>query len=199
MENLDYLSKNAKRDYHLVQKAIDGQQRAFAEILNTYEKSIYFMIKKTMKGLADFEDLTIETFRKAFKNSASYKYTFSTCLYRIATNNTIDFSRKKRAETVSIDQGFENDDGSNYFFEIDSGQDNPEQEEIKRVNYALVKESVKAIKPRYRVLIELRFFKDYSYEEITKELNLPLGTVKAQLYRAKHLLGVILGPLKDCI
>ena len=116
---------------------------------------------------------------------ASYKheYAFSTWLYRSTTNNTIDFLRKKRAETVSIDQGFEND----------------EQEEIKRVNYALVKESVKAIKPRYRVLIELRFFKDYSYEEITGELNLPLGTVKAQLYRAKHLLGVTLGPLKDRI
>lgn len=185
MENLDYLSKNAKRDYHLVQKAIDGQQRAFAEILNTYEKSIYFMIKKAMKGLDDFEDLTIETFRKAFQNLASYKheYAFCTWLYRIATYNTIHFLRKKRAETVSIDQGFEND----------------EQEEIKRVNYALVKESVKAIKPRYHVLIELRFFKDYLYEEITEELNLLLGTVNAQLYRAKHLLDVTLGPLKDRI
>src|SRR4030043_1190017 len=109
MEVNTNLSEKAQRDYLLVQKANNGDQKAYAELMERYRDAIYYMLLKMVNNASDAEDLTIEAFGKAFKNIQQYtpNYAFSTWLFKIATNNCIDFIRKKKASHVSLDH---NDD-----------------------------------------------------------------------------------------
>jgi len=185
------LSDKALKDYRLVRKAIDeGDQKAYAELMSRYKDSIYFMLLKMVNNRDDADDLTIEAFGKAFKNIHQYTpdYAFSTWLFKIATNNCIDFIRKKKKQTLSIDKGFETDDGGEMSIEIKSNQPDPEEHMMKKQKVVMMRDVVEKLKPRYRLLVELRYFKERSYEEIADELNLPLGTVKAQLFRAREFL-----------
>lgn len=196
MELGQNLSDKAKYDLTLVEQAINGDQKAYAILLERYRDAIYFMLLKMVNNRSDAEDLTIEAFGKAFKSINQYtpNFAFSTWLFKIATNNCIDFIRKRRANIVSIDQPTEDIEGvaSIPATNLQSGSLDPEESLIKVQNIQLVKEVVSKLKPRYRKLIELRYFKEYSYEEISDELELPLGTVKAQLFRARELLFNIL-------
>ncbi|HRS18637.1 MAG TPA: sigma-70 family RNA polymerase sigma factor [Bacteroidales bacterium] len=189
MEINENFSSKAKQDIVLVEQALQGSQKAYAELLDRYRDTIYFMLLKMVKNKNDAEDLTIEAFGKAFKNLEQYTsdFAFSTWLFRIASNNCIDFLRKRKAVTISIDDNYEKDDYE-YSFNIESSELNPEENFIKSQNSVQLAEIVKTLKPRYRELIELRYFKEYAYEEIAQQMNLPLGTVKAQLFRARELL-----------
>jgi RNA polymerase sigma-70 factor (ECF subfamily) len=144
----------------------------------------------------DADDLTIEAFGKAFKKLHQYtpNYAFSTWLFKIASNNCIDFIRKKkkRQGTFSIDKGYENSEGSEIGIDLKSDVLNPEEVYIREQKIKLMQDVVKKLKPRYRRLVELRYFKEFSYDEIAQELELPLGTVKAQLFRAREFLFNIL-------
>ena len=186
------LSEKAQQDFKLVLKAIDGDQKAYADLLGRYRDAIYFMLLKMVNNAVDAEDLTIEAFGKAFKSIHQYapNYAFSTWLFKIATNNAIDFIRKRRANTVSIDQSHD-EDGSIHV-SIQDNEPDPEESIINQQKVKMMRSIVSKLKPRYRRLIELRYFSEYSYEEISEELNLPIGTVKAQLFRARELLFNIL-------
>ena len=192
MEVSPNLSEKAQHDFLLVQKARSGDQKAYAELLGRYRDAIYFMLLKMVNNPSDAEDLTIEAFGKAFKNIGQYtpNFAFSTWLFKIATNNCIDFIRKKRAATISLDQS--NDDPETATVTIQSDTLDPEAHMINSQKVKLLREVVNKLKPRYRTLVELRYFKEYSYEEISQELELPIGTVKAQLFRARELLFNIL-------
>jgi RNA polymerase sigma factor (sigma-70 family) len=185
------LSDKAQKDYNLVRNAIDnGDQKAYAELMSRYKDSIYFMLLKMVNNRDDADDLTIEAFGKAFKNIRQYTpdYAFSTWLFKIATNNCIDFIRKKRKKTFSIDKGIETDDGGELNIDIKSTQPDPEENMMKKQKVIMMRDVVERLKPRYKKLVELRYFQERSYEEIAEELNLPLGTVKAQLFRAREFL-----------
>jgi RNA polymerase sigma factor (sigma-70 family) len=188
MEMNDGLSEKAKNDLVLVDLARAGNEKAFASLLNRYRDSIYFMLLKMVNNTSDAEDLTIEAFGKAFRNLELFTpdYAFSTWLFKIATNNCIDFIRKKQVTPTPIDQLQE--DMENLTVNIQSDLPDPEESLINDQKIAVLRDIVNQLKPRYRKLIELRYYKEYSYEEIASELNLPIGTVKAQLYRAKSLL-----------
>ena len=192
MEINTNLSLKAQQDVELVLKAKKGDQLAYAELLGRYRDAIYFMLLKMVNNPSDAEDLTIEAFGKAFKNISQYtpNFAFSTWLFKIATNNCIDFIRKKRAATISLDQGSDNPDSTPVTIQSDTPD--PEASLINDQKIKLLREVVSKLKPRYRRLVELRYFKEYSYEEISEELELPLGTVKAQLFRARELLYNIL-------
>lgn len=188
---LDNLSEKAKTDYELVRRAVDnGDQSAYAELLEKYRESIYFMFLKMVNNRDDAEDLTIEAFGKAFKNLHNYQptFAFSTWLFRIATNNGIDFIRKKKLHTFSLDQSFTVDDGDEISIDIRSTGPDPEETLITEQKKEVLRQFVEKLKPRYRRLIELRYYEGLSYEEIADNLQIPLGTVKAQLFRAKDLL-----------
>lgn len=199
MEKLTHLSDKANEDYSLVEKAKQGDQQAYTEIMNRYRDPVYYMLLKMVRTDEDAEDLTIEAFSKAFNKIDTYTpdFAFSTWIFKIASNNAIDFLRKKRAKTVSLDSGYTSDEGDNYYFEIASKGLNPEENTIKSQKHKILHEFVNKLKPRYRKLIELRFFKEYSYEELSEELDLPMGTIKAQLHRAKHLLNEVMQSQKD--
>ena len=185
------LSDKAVKDYYLVREAIDkGNQKAYAELMARYKDSIYFMLLKMVNNRDDADDLTIEAFGKAFKNIHQYTpdYAFSTWLFKIATNNCIDYIRKKRKNTLSIDKGFENENGEDIALEVKSDGIDPEERMMKKQKMETMREVVDKLKPRYRTLIELRYFQELSYEEIATNMDLPLGTVKAQLFRAREFL-----------
>lgn len=192
MELNNDLSDKAKGDLVLVKQAKQGDEKAFAALMNRYRDSIYFMLLKMVNNPSDAEDLTIEAFGKAFRNLESYtpKYAFSTWLFKIATNNCVDFIRKKQLSPSPLDNLQESLD--NATINIQSDLPDPEETLINHQKITALKEIISQLKPRYKSLIELRYYKEYSYEEISAELNLPIGTVKAQLYRAKTLLYQIL-------
>lgn len=192
MELNNDLSDKAKNDLLLVNRAREGDEKAFASLMNRYRDSIYFMLLKMVNNPYDAEDLTIEAFGKAFRNIESYtpKFAFSTWLFKIATNNCVDFIRKKQLSPSPLDHPQESLD--NATANIQSDLPDPEESLIHSQKINALKEIVNQLKPRYKSLIELRYYKEYSYEEISSELNLPIGTVKAQLYRAKTLLYNIL-------
>ena len=181
----------------LVRRALDvNDQNAYAKLMQRYRDSIYFMVLKMVHDPDDADDLTIEAFGKAFQNLEKYSpdYAFSTWLYKIALNNSIDFIRRKRMETFSIDEENETESGDSIRMDLQSPNLDPEEKYIKEQRAKLMREVLEKINPKYRMLIELRFFDELSYEEIADKTRLPLGTVKAQLFRAKDLLYQILSP-----
>lgn len=185
-------SGNAKRDIELVEAARKGSEKAYADLMRRYKDTIYFMLLKMVNNRTDAEDLTIEAFGKAFTNIHQYtpQYAFSTWLFRIASNNAIDFMRKKRAVTVPLEQtssGDRNVSGE-YNYNARAEGHNPEESIIRDQNSLILRKMVAKLKPRYRKLLELRYFQEYSYDEIAKELDLPLGTVKVQLFRSREML-----------
>jgi len=190
------LTEKAQRDYKLVCQALElSDQKAYAELLNHYKDSLYFMMLKMTNDPDDADDLTIEAFGKAFKNLRQYTpdYAFSTWLFKIATNNCIDFIRKKKKNTFSIDKSFDTSDSiMDMSHNIPSTILDPEEKFIEKQKIKMMHDIVEKLKPRYRRLVELRYFKEYTYEEISEELELPLGTVKAQLFRAREFLFNIL-------
>lgn len=202
MEVNKNLSDKAKYDYGLVQRAVQKKdQAAFAELMGRYRDSIYFMLLKMVNNKDDADDLTIEAFGKAFNRLHQYtpNYAFSTWLFKIASNNCIDFIRKKKKRLLSIDENFENDSGDKMRIDLESDGLDPMQNVIRDQKFAHMREIVQKLKPRYRQLIELRYFKELSYEEISNELEIPLGTVKAQLFRAREFLQNMMKHTKDII
>ena len=186
-----HLSEKAQKDYELVIRATKKKdQQAFAELMDKYKDSIYYMILKMVNNNDDAEDLTIEAFGKAFNRLHQYtpNFAFSTWLFKIATNNCIDFLRKKKKNVMSVDNRIPNNDGDDFMFEIKSEGMTPEQLAMNDQKIQLMRQYVKKLKPRYEILVEMRYFKEMSYDEISDELNLPLGTVKAQLFRAREFL-----------
>ena len=201
MEGNQNNSASANEDQAYVEKAKAGNQEAFSKLMDKYKDSIFYMTLKMIHNRDDAEDLTLESFGKAFNKIKKYdnKYAFSTWLFKIATNNCIDFIRKKRLETHSIDEPIKTEKGSINTINVESETLNPEQKVMKEQRVISVRSAVKKLKPKYRHMIELRYYEELSYEEIATELNIPLGTVKAQLFRAKELLAEILEGARERI
>jgi len=193
------LTEKGQRDYELIQLALkQGDQHAYAELMHHYRDSLYFTMLKMTGDQHDADDLTIEAFGKAFKNLNQYtsEYAFSTWLFKIATNNCIDFMRKKSKGSFAINTNIGDEDMS---VQVVTQSLDPEEQFIKTQKIDLMREVVNRLKPHYKKLIEMRYFKEYSYDEIAQELNLPLGTVKAQLFRSREFLFNILKNSKEKI
>ncbi|MEP1780131.1 sigma-70 family RNA polymerase sigma factor [Reichenbachiella sp.] len=184
-------SDKALKDFKLIDHAVnEGDEQAFAELMERYKRPVYHMILKMFRYSDDAEDLTIAAFAKAFKNLHKFKkdYTFSTWLFRIATNNTIDFIRKKKLNTFSLNTSFTDDGGESVTIDVEDKNLNPQEETIKGQKIELVRMFVSKLPPKYQRLVRLRYFDELSYDEIAKTLDAPLGTVKAQLHRARELM-----------
>lgn len=188
-------SDKAQRDYQLVLAAREkGDQRAYADLMGYYRESIYLMLLRMTKNPADADDLTIETFGKAFcqLNSFSPQNSFATWLYTIANNGALDYIRRKHMETVSLSSMSVRSDNDAFEYPLPSPDDNPEEAMIGVQREVLLHEVVEQLKPRYRMIVKLRYFDELSYDDIADKLNLPLGTVKIQLRRARMLLAEII-------
>ena len=201
MVNKDHLSDKAQKDLSLVESAIKGDQLAYGKLMERYRESIYYMMLKMVKNSDDADDLTIEAFGKAFKRLEQYSpnYAFSTWLYKIASNNCIDHIRKKRIQVTSMDRGIKTSDGETLYYDAESNTRDPEETVIHKQKVKHMRDLVSQLKPRYKILVEKRYFEELSYEEIAQELDLPLGTVKAQLFRARDFLANMIEKTKDSI
>jgi len=202
MESRKQFSEKALEDFRLIDLAVSGQdEQAYADLLKRYRKPVYHMVLKMIRNVDDAEDLTIEAFAKAFKNLHKFKkdFTFSTWLFRIATNNTIDFIRKKRLNTMSIHSSYNDDNGDAVTIDVEDKNLNPQEEAIKGQKIELVRMFVTKLPAKYQRLVKLRYFDELSYDEIAKELDAPLGTVKAQLHRARELMYDLVKNKKDHI
>jgi RNA polymerase sigma factor (sigma-70 family) len=135
-------SDKALEDFRLIDKAtIENDEQAYAELMKRYRKPVYHMILKMVRNVDDAEDLTIEAFAKAFRSLSRFKkdYTFSTWLFRIATNNAIDFIRKKKLETMSLDTSFKDESGENVTIDVEDNELNPMEETIKTQKIELIR------------------------------------------------------------
>ena len=184
-------SAKALEDFKLIDMAVGGDDKAYAKLLQRYRRPVYMMVLKMVRNVDDAEDLMMESFSKAFRSLHKFKkdYTFSTWLFRIATNNSIDYIRRRKLHTLSIENTWTDDDGQSVSIDVeDSGVLNPQDEAIKAQKEEIIQAFVSMLPSKYQKLVRLRYFHELSYEEIAEELEAPLGTVKAQLHRARELM-----------
>lgn len=179
---------HAQDDYQLVQTAVAGNQDAYSALHRRYQKVVFQFMLQRVKNPVEAEDLTMEAFEKAFFNLSSYTPThaFSTWLFKIALNNCIDHSRKKRVPVMWLDgvanvAGFDSDWLKNNYTEGNT----PEEALIRKQRMGLVRSLLGRLSDPHRRLIEMRYYEELSYDDIAQQLGVPLGTVKAQLFRAK--------------
>ncbi len=171
-------------------KAQQGDQVAFTFLLNFYWNEVYgFMLKRT-ENETDTEDITIETFAKAFDKIATYnpEFQFNTWLIAIAKNVHIDLLRKKKS-THFIDI---TDAENNQAYNVADTSLSAEDELIAQQNLSKLLECIKQLKPHYQEVIQLRYFQELTYQEIADLLEQPLNNVKIKLLRAKKLLAEII-------
>lgn len=193
-------TEKVMRDMALVKKALDGDQKAYAELMGYYREPLYYMLLKMCNNPYDAEDLTIEAFGKAFRYLDKYSetYAFSTWLFKIAANNCVDFLRKKNKSPQCVDGDIQ-DFAANFGGHPDRDQVLPEESIMEKQRVKMMHWAVSQLRPKYRTLVELRYFEEYSYEEIAQELNISLNNVKIQLFRAKDMLAAIMKNVKNTI
>jgi RNA polymerase sigma factor (sigma-70 family) len=193
---LSQTNNNKERDIALVKRAIQGDQKAYSELMTLYWATVEKSFSLKLQSKEDIEDLSIATFSKAFDKLKTYNssFAFSTWINTIATNTLIDFFRKKEQKTISIDLDKE-EEGSTMDI-IDNGLD-PERNLIQKQKNKHIASLVHQLKPHYRELIIMRYLDELSYAEIAAKLNMPLGSVKAKLFRARDLLVEILKPQEN--
>ncbi|HVZ38687.1 MAG TPA: sigma-70 family RNA polymerase sigma factor [Candidatus Kapabacteria bacterium] len=183
-------ARSRKEDYELVAQALQGDQSAYSRLRNKYWRPIHTMLGRMIRDKNDAEDLTQEAFIKAFNSLASFntEYAFSTWLYKIASNNCIDYLRKRRLRTVSIDAPVQTRDGEVQMELIDPDAQRPDVPLTSAERTAVLQEAIANLPEKYRLVIELRHTQELEYADIAEQLSLPLGTVKAHLFRARALL-----------
>lgn len=196
------LTAKGERDLKLIRLALEnGDTTAYNELLKLYRDPLYFMLYDKVNDKELAKDLTIESLGKAFNKLHLYTpiYTFSTWLFTVARNHCIDYLRKNKLSTISIDKIILNSEGKATNLDLKSSDLNPEQKLERKQRIAMLRQVVDSLKPNYRTLVKLRYFKEMTYDEIAKKLDIPIGTVKAQLHRSREQLFKIMSGLRQSI
>lgn len=189
----NYVSKREtylkNEELEIIREALGGSQKAFKTLTERHSPSVNHVIFKIVRDRDTTNDLTQETFMKAFASLASYRseYRFSTWLYKIAANNAIDFLRKKRINALSLDQKIETREGS-VEIEVPDNSYNPEHDLVRKQQNITIQSAIDDLPERYKEVIIFRHKDDKTYEEIADLLGIPVGTVKARIFRARELL-----------
>ena len=194
-------SPKAQRDLVLIQAALDGSAKAYEALLHCYRKSVYHIMLSMVRDPDDADDLTMETFAKAFGHLSRYRpqFAFSTWLFRIATNGCIDFVRRKKLKTQSLNAAVRLGDGESILVDVCDHAPNPQEAFIRQQRIEVVQRVVTRLPAQYARLVRLRYFEELSYAEVAAKLQAPIGTVKAQLFRARELLLQLLQENKGAI
>ncbi|MEK6645100.1 MAG: RNA polymerase sigma factor [Candidatus Firestonebacteria bacterium] len=163
----------------IIQKILKGDKEAFAELFFKYEKFVFNIIRRIVETEQDVEDIAQGVFLKLYTNLFQFqgRSKFSTWLYRIVYNITLNFVQRKKDKfaTENIDN----------IFEIQDTTDLIDEQEITKI---YVNKLLELLPPNYRTVLELYYFKDLSYEEIAVALNIPINTVKTHISRAKNII-----------
>lgn len=172
---------------HIIEKAKEGNQSAYKTLLNQFWKDVYNYQFSKIGNEDEAEDIAIKSFAKAFDklNTFDSNYNFKTWLITISRNIYIDHLRKEKKATISIHK-------KDNVYDIKDDTPSAEDNIITEQNLATLLAYIKRLKPHYRRVIQLRFFQEMSYKEISEELNEPMSNVKVKLLRAKKLLAEII-------
>ena len=193
-------SESAQQDRKYVQRALAGDEQAYAALMEKYKHALYHHIRNIVRNRMDLDDLVQDSFVKAFSALRFYstEYAFSTWIYKIATNHAIDHLRKKKLQTLSIDKPIQTREGE-LEVELPDSTYRPDRHILEDQRKVLIQEAIDALPPKYHRVIVMRHQQEKNYEEIARELNLPLGTVKAHLFRARELLNKHLRDRRDTL
>ncbi|MCX5760028.1 MAG: sigma-70 family RNA polymerase sigma factor [Gemmatimonadetes bacterium] len=184
---------------HLAQQ---GREPAVRELVRRYERPVFSLVFRMVRDTATAEDLAQDTFIKVLNHIDKYnpEFKFSSWLFKIANNVAIDFLRKRRLDTISMDGSPNASTASDIeatSFDIADGSESALDEmEAKELGSA-IERAIGALRPEYRSCIMLRHVEGRSYEEIAATLDLPLGTVKTYIHRARHQLRESLEHLRE--
>lgn len=192
--------KDRLTDKELIEKLINKNNTiAYDELWGRYEKPLNYFINKIIKNEQDAEELTSEAICKAFINikQFDFKYSFSTWLYRIATNAAIDFLRKKKLKTESINKFSSGDEGEEYELPIKDNNPNPLESVIRDETVEIVNNAINNLEREYAILVREKHIVGKTYAEISKEKNMPVGTIKTQVFRATKRIEKKLSVHKD--
>lgn len=178
-----------EQDFESIKKVLAGDSSAFANLQNKYTRIVASLIRRMIRDEDDIDDLVQDTFIKAYKalDTFQFSYSFSAWLYRIASNTCIDFLRKKRFNMISLSKPMENSE-DDQFFEIEDNSYSPENDVIMNERINALNTAVEKLPDNYKEIIKLRHEHEMDYNEIALRLDLPLGTVKAHLFRARKLM-----------
>jgi RNA polymerase sigma-70 factor (ECF subfamily) len=190
VESLSEAKRESRsEDTELINAAVRGNQEAYKRLMKKYHPQLYNLIYRLVRNKGEVEDLTQEAFVKAFASlrNFNHEFAFSTWLYKIATNNTIDYIRKRKLETFSIDKPIASEE-SDYSYELPDTTYEPDKDIIRMQRSALLQEAIAELPEKYRKVIVLRHNEERDYAEIARILKLPIGTVKAHIFRARELL-----------
>ncbi len=188
------MAKAKKReDHELVRKAKAGDGKAYDALMEMYRDVVFSIVYRMVHNKQEAEDLTQETFIKAYNsiNSFNEEYAFSTWLFKIATNHCIDFFRKRKLVTYSMDQPIQYKD-EEIKQEYPDYEPTIDTEMVASEKSIIIRQAINKLPEKYRVAIILRHHEEKSYEEIAAILDLPLGTVKARIFRAREMLKKLL-------
>jgi RNA polymerase sigma-70 factor (ECF subfamily) len=182
-------SASSEEDRALVRRALEGDRRAYDQLVRKYREPLARHVGRLIRDRDDVDDLTQEALTKALTQLASYDptYAFSTWLYRIATNHSIDHLRRRKIATYSLDQPIRTRDGEMQA-EVPDSTWRPDRHVVADKQRTLINEAIARLPEKYHRVIVLRHVEELAYEEIAEQLDLPLGTVKAHIFRARALL-----------
>ena len=187
------ISDSKAQDISYINQALAGEQSAYKNLMKKYSPYVKNLIFRMINQPDEVDDIVQDTFIKAFNALAKFdsQYAFSTWLLKIATNNCIDFIRKKKLQTFSIDKEISDED-SDFKFEIPDNNFLPDKQIISLQREKILNEAIDSLPEKYKKVIIMRHKEEKDYDEIAKELKLPLGTVKAHIFRAREILNKFL-------
>lgn len=189
-------------DQEIVALAREGREAAYRELIRRYERPVFSLVLRMVRDHQLAEDLAQETFIKALNAIGSYRpeFKFSSWIFKIANNAAIDHLRRREVDTLSID-GAPNattpDDIEATALQVGDRGETPLAELEARELGGAIERAIGRLRPEYRSCIMLRHVEGLAYEEIAQLLDLPLGTVKTYIHRARHELRDMLAHLRD--
>ena len=185
--------ENLPDDTLLAFKAADGDDKAFEVLVRKYERLVSTCVFGVIgNNSEDISDVSQEVFLKVYRNLSSFKgdSEFSTWIYRVAKNCALDFLRKKKAPSLSLDSA--GDEGEGFDVPDTSIKSNPEKQAMEKEKSEFLRKAIDSLSPEHREVIIMRHINDYSYEQIAKALSLEEGTVKSRISRAREALKKII-------
>jgi RNA polymerase sigma-70 factor (ECF subfamily) len=185
---------SSAEDEAVIRDVLAGKTNAFAKLERKYRRIVAFLVRKMVSNADDVDDLVQDTFVRAYQAlpSFQFEYPFSRWLYKIASNRCIDYLRRRRFSMVSLDQPLTGKDGSDYVWEPRDGGLTPEGVVLSIERAQMIREALASMPEKYQEVIRMRHDEELEYQEIADRLGQPLGTVKANLFRARKRLVVLL-------
>lgn len=189
-------------DADVVALAQHGREPAYRELIRRYERPVFSLVFRMVRDRELAEDLTQDTFVKVLTHIEKYRseFKFSSWLFKIANNVAIDHLRRRQLDTVSMEgspHATSTDLAEATSFELATQDESPLEELEARELGSAIERAIARLRPEYRACILLRHVEDKSYEEIAATLDLPLGTVKTYIHRARHELRNLLQHVRE--